>query len=116
MLAQKQEPSTHRLAEAIQGPLPVLTAAASKTLASVRDSTTQLDSLASNAVASGTLGPPPDAIPVLEFFATQLREAPALGRLPPLSPSPSFVCTKEVASTSENVPPANRTLIRVIYW
>ncbi|KAH0513014.1 Delta-like protein 3 [Microtus ochrogaster] len=110
-LTQKEESSTHIPAEGIQDPFPVLTAVASKTLGS----THQLDAKASS-TSGPTSGPTPGPISALQFFTTQLKEDPALGRIPTLSPSPSFISTKAVPSTSDNSPAANRILIRVTYW
>uniref|UniRef100_A0A0G2JXK3 Selenoprotein V n=1 Tax=Rattus norvegicus TaxID=10116 RepID=A0A0G2JXK3_RAT len=115
-LAQKQKPSIHSLAEAIQGPFPVLTpSASSETHGSIPDPAPPTDSLASTAMASSTLDPIPGPKPTLEFLASPLKETPDLGKLSTISPAQNFVSTKEVPSTSEDVPTANRILIRVMY-
>uniref|UniRef100_A0ACD6B597 Selenoprotein V n=1 Tax=Mus musculus TaxID=10090 RepID=A0ACD6B597_MOUSE len=114
-LAQNQKPSIHSLAEAIQGPLPVLTPSSSKTQGSIPDTASPIDSLASTAMASSTLGPIPGPNPTLEFLASPLKETPGLGKLSTISPAPSFGSTKEIPSTSEDVPTPNRILIRVMY-
>ncbi|GAB1291802.1 Selenoprotein V [Apodemus speciosus] len=115
-LAQKQRPSIPSLAEAVQGPLPVLTPSDSKTRGSLLDPAPAVDPLASTAMASSTLKPVPGPNPTLEFLASPLKDTPDLGRLATITPAPSFVNTKEGPSTSEDVPPANRILIRVMYW
>lgn len=94
----------------------MLTPSASKTRGSIPDLVPPVDSSASTAMASSTLDPIPGPNPTLEFLASPLKETPDLGELSTISPARSFVSAKEVPSTSEDVPTANRILIRVMYW
>uniref|UniRef100_A0A8C2N0Y8 Selenoprotein V n=1 Tax=Cricetulus griseus TaxID=10029 RepID=A0A8C2N0Y8_CRIGR len=108
----KEEPSTYSLGEVIHGPLPGLSDTGVSKTSNSDYSPPQLEE-ASNDNAPSTLGPTLGPIPGLPFLTSELKEAPGRNRLPSLSPSSSFISTKEVPSTSENFPATNRILIRV---